>query len=89
MKTIFLLMAQYEGRTLIPVEWVVRDYFRHLDVGTFARKVSLGDIKLPIVRIEGSQKSAKAVHINDLADHIDKQTAAAHKEWRQLAGAAA
>ena len=29
MKTSFLLMAQYDGLALIPVEWVCRDYFRH------------------------------------------------------------
>lgn len=27
MKTAFLLMAQYDGLAVIPVDWVCRDYF--------------------------------------------------------------
>ena len=38
MKTSFLLMAQYDGLAVIPVEWVCRDYFRHLTVEKFLRK---------------------------------------------------
>jgi hypothetical protein len=34
--------------------------------------------------MEGSQTSAKGVHINDLAAYLDKQTAAARKECEQL-----
>jgi hypothetical protein len=30
--TLFLLMAQYEGRTIIPIEEVCRDFFGHLTV---------------------------------------------------------
>jgi hypothetical protein len=84
MKTPFLLMAQYDGLAVIPVEWVCRDYFRHLTVEKFLRKVLVGEISLPIVRIESSQKSAKGVHINDLAAYLDKQADAARKECEQL-----
>jgi len=84
MKTAFILMAQYEGLAVIPVEIVCRDYFRHLTVEKFLRKVLNGEIEIPIVRMEGSQTSAKGVHINDLAAYLDKQTAAARKECEQL-----
>ena len=84
MKTSFLLMAQYDGLAVIPVEWVCRDYFRHLTVEKFLRKVLVGEISLPIVRIELSQKSAKGVHVNDLAAYLDKQADAARKECEQL-----
>ena len=84
MKTSFLLMAQYDGLAVIPVEWVCRDYFRHLTVEKFLRKVLLGEISLPVVRIESSQKSAKGVHINDLAAYLDKRADAARKECEQL-----
>jgi Pyocin activator protein PrtN len=84
MKTSFLLMAQYDGLAVIPVEWVCRDYFRHLTVEKFLRKVLVGEISLPIVRIEGSQKAAKGIHINDLAAYLDKQADAARKECEQL-----
>ncbi len=85
MKTAFLLMAQYEGRAIIPVGEVVRDYFWHLSVDKFVRKVSLGEINLPLVRIEPeSQKSAKGVHLVDLAAFIDERRAAAVKELASL-----
>jgi hypothetical protein len=84
MKTSFLLMAQYDGVAVIPIEWVCRDYFRHLTVEKFLRKVLAGEIPLPIVRMESSQKSAKGVHVNDLAAYLDKQTDAARKECEQL-----
>jgi hypothetical protein len=77
-------MAQYDGLAVIPVEWVCRDYFRHLTVEKFLRKVLVGEISLPIIRIESSQKSAKGVHINDLAAYLDKQAEAARKECEQL-----
>ena len=84
MRTAFILMAQYDGLAVIPVEWVCRDYFRHLTVEKFLRKALAGEIDLPIIRIEGSQKSAKGVHVNELAAYVDKQAAAARKECEQL-----
>ena len=86
MNTAFLLMAQYGARAVVPVGDVVRDYFPHLTIENFVRKVSLGDIKLPLVRIEsGSQKAAKGIHLSDLAEYLDERRAAAKKELAQLA----
>ena len=84
MKTAFILMAQYDGKAIVPVEDVCHDYFRHLNVEGFLRKVMLGEIKLPIVRMEGSNKTAKGVHINDLAAYLDRAAEAARKECEQL-----
>jgi hypothetical protein len=80
-------MAQYEGRAIIPADIVARDYFPHLDAPRFIRKVNEGDIAIPLVRIEASQKSAMGVHLQDLAAYIDKRREAAQKECRQLTGA--
>jgi hypothetical protein len=89
MNTAFLLMAQYDGKAVIPVDIVARDYFPHLSTDKFLRKAILGEIKLPVVRIDaGTQKSAKGVHLTDLAKYIDDRRAAAIKEAQQLAGAA-
>ena len=85
LNTVFLLLAQYGGKAVISVDEVCRDYFPHLDASKFVRKVAAGEIAIPMVRIEGSQKSAKGVHINDLADYIDKRVNAARKECKQLA----
>lgn len=84
MKTAFVLMAQYDGLAVIPIEIVCRDYFRHLTVEKMLRKVLRGEIALPIVRMESSQKAAKGVHINDLAAYLDKQAEAARRECEQL-----
>lgn len=84
MNTAFLLMAQYEGLAVIPVERVCRDFFQHLTVEKFLRKVSCGEIKIPLVRIEESQKSAKGVHLQDLANYIDARREAALRELKAL-----
>jgi len=82
--TAFLLMAQYNGAAVIPIEFVVRDYFRHLTVENMVRKVLAGQISLPITRMEKGQESARGVHLNDLADYIDKQRESARREAAQL-----
>lgn len=87
MKTVMLLMAQYDARAVIPVDQVVKDYFPHLSSDKFIRKVSLGEINIPMVRIEGStQKSAKGIHLTDLATYIDARRDAAIREAKQLQG---
>jgi hypothetical protein len=85
MKTLFLLMAQYDARPVIPLEWVQRDFFNHLDVKKLAAKCTTGEIMLPIVRTDpSSQKSLKGVGIQDLADYLDHRQQAARKELAQL-----
>lgn len=86
MKTVFLLMAQYDAKAVIPVDALVRDYFPHLSADKFIRKVSAGEINIPLIRMEGSQKAAKGVHLQDLADYIDARREAAKKEADQLCG---
>lgn len=86
MKTIFILLAQYDGMAVIPLEIVSRDYFSHLTPGKMLRKVTTGDIELPIVRMEASQKCAKGVHIQDLADYLDVRREAGHKEFQKMHG---
>lgn len=84
MNTAFILLAQYDGLAVIPVENVVADYFAPLTVEQFMRKTGSGEIALPVARMYGSQKAAKGVHLNDLAVFLDKQTDAARKELAQL-----
>jgi hypothetical protein len=84
MNTAFLLMAQYDGQAIIPVESVCADYFPHLKVDQFIRKLGAGEIKLPLVRAEASQKAAKGVHLQDLADYLDERRKAARRELEQM-----
>jgi hypothetical protein len=85
-KTIFLLMAQYDARAVVPIDMVCRDYFAPLTVATLVRKISAGEIRLPLMRMQASQKGAKGVHLQDLAAYIDERRAAAVKECEQLCG---
>ena len=85
MNTAFMLMAQYEGKAIIPADAVAKDYFS-LTPEKFLRKVSLGEIAIPLVRMEASQKAAKGVHVTDLAAYIDQRRAAAQKELKALCG---
>jgi hypothetical protein len=77
-------MAQYDGRAVIPAETVCRDFFSHLTLDKFLRKQAAGEIDLPLVRIEASQKSARGVHLLDLAAYVDKRREAALREHRAL-----
>lgn len=84
MNTAFLLMAQYGGRAVIPLDTVCRDYFAPLTVDNLKRKIAAGEIRLPIVRMDDSQKTARGIHLQDLAEFLDARRAAAVKEVQQL-----
>lgn len=86
MNTAFLLMAQYNGQAIIPLERVCSDYFSHLTPDKLQRKVAAGEVDLPVVRIEGSQKAAKGVHLTDLAAYLDEQRRKAIAENDKLHG---
>jgi hypothetical protein len=74
---------------VIPLDVVCRDYLMHLTPEKLARKVLAGEINLPIVRIEDSQKCAKGVPLTDLAAYLDARMQAARKECAQLQRSAA
>jgi pyocin activator protein PrtN len=80
MNTAFLLMAQYGGKAIIPVEQACQDYFSHLNTNKLIQKLSVGEIPIPLVRIEASQKCAKGIYLVDLANYLDARIAAARKE---------
>lgn len=84
MKTVFALFAQYDGKVIVPLDDVCRDYFSHLTPTKFIEKVRAGDIGLPLVRMEKSQKAARGVSINDLAAYLDMQIEDARKDMRAM-----
>lgn len=86
MKTVWLLAARYEGLAIIPVETVCADYFGHLSPEKLIRKVDAGEIDLPLVRIEGSVRCQRGVHLTDLAAYIDAQTTEARNENDKIHG---
>ena len=86
MNTAFLLMAQYNGQAIIPLERVCADYFSHLTPEKMKLKVAAGQIDLTLVPMESSQKSARGVHLSDLADYLDVQRTKAKAEHERLMG---
>lgn len=80
MNTAFVLMAQYNERAIIPIEQLCNDYFTHLTPEMFQREVLNDQIKIPITRLESSQKSARGVQIADLAIYLDHQRNVARKK---------
>lgn len=85
MNTTLLLLVQYDAQTVIPLQEVVADFFPHLSVDRFSRKVARGEIKLPVMRIEGGKKSAQGVHVIDLSKYIDDCRRAAIEELNRRA----
>jgi hypothetical protein len=86
MNTAFMLLAQYDGLSVIPIDNVCRDYFTHLTPQKLVAKIDRGEVRLPLVRIESSRKAAQGVHLNDLANWIDARREAAARELKALAG---
>jgi hypothetical protein len=84
MNTEFLLLAQYNGRAVIPLDDVIKDYFPHLNKDKFLRKHASGELDVPLFRIEESQKAAKGIHISDLAAYVDRRRESALREQRAL-----
>jgi hypothetical protein len=86
MNTLFLLMAQYDGRAVIPLDRVCADYM-NLTVEKFKLKRLQGEIDIPVVRLGArSQKAGLGIHLKDLADYIDRQRQAAVNEQAKLLG---
>ncbi len=77
MNTTLHLMAQYGGKAIVPIDEVCHDYFSHLSSPKLIRKISAGEIALPLVRIGQSQKCAKGVHLADLVKYLEFRAEAA------------
>lgn len=79
MKTAFILMAQYNGLAVTPLERVCADYFPRLSPTKMKIKIDRGEIRLPLIAMERSQRSSRGVHLPDLAEYIDARRAEAQK----------
>lgn len=86
MNTGFLLMAQYNGAAVIPLDAVLRDYFGGLSRVQFLAKVDRGEIKIALTRVDpSSQKGQIGIGLADLAAFLDARMAAARKEMAAMA----
>ncbi|MGH1595431.1 pyocin activator PrtN family protein [Yersinia proxima] len=82
MNTIFLLMAEFETST-IPLSDIAERYFG-MKPATADKKAGAGDLPVPTFRIGDSQKAPRMVHVNDLADFIDKRRGEAKTELARI-----
>ncbi|QZA80267.1 pyocin activator PrtN family protein [Deefgea piscis] len=81
MKTAFLLMAQYE-RATVPLSEIAEQYLG-MTVPVAQREALMNNLPIPTFRLRESNKSPLLVHIDDLAEHIDKVRATAKRAWEK------
>ncbi|MDP9568762.1 UNVERIFIED_ORG: hypothetical protein J2806_004449 [Kosakonia oryzae] len=82
MNTIFLLLAEFETAS-IPLADVCEKYFG-MKSATADKKAALGQLPIPTFRAGESQKAPRMIHIQDLADYIEKQRAAGKELFEQM-----
>lgn len=76
MNAFYILLGKYGHEVMIPSEIVARDWF-NIGKSKFHEKVGRGEIALPVMSMDDSQKSPRGVHILDLAEYLDKRRDAA------------
>lgn len=78
MNTVFLLMAEFNTST-IPLAQIAERYLG-MKPETANKKANAGDLPIPSFRLDPGQKAPRIVHIQDLADFIDKKREEAKQE---------
>lgn len=85
MKTLFLVMAQFDGAADIPLARLCEEHFgMKLDVA--ARRAAVHQLPVPFYKKTG--KSGYFCSVADWADYLDSQAQAARDEWHEMNGAA-
>lgn len=81
MQTVFLLMAIHND-VVLPLSTVAEKY-----LGMSPRKAkemaAAGSLPVASFRLLQSQKSPRLVHLQDLADYIDKKREEANRQWQR------
>jgi hypothetical protein len=81
MNTYFGLMAEFNGRTELPLEEVAPRFFG-ISPRTAAFRAGAQALPVPAYRAGDSQKSPWLVSAIDLAQYIDKKRAEALEQWK-------
>lgn len=69
-KTLFLLMAEFEGRAAVKLEEVLH-YTNFKTLPEANKAANAGELMIPVFRMAQSQKSPYIVHLEDLAEAVD------------------
>ena len=86
-KTLFLLMAEFEGRAAVKLEEVLH-YTNFKTLSEANKAANVGELMLPAFRMAKSQKSPYIVHIEDLAEALDTARQEAKERALLLSGKA-
>ncbi|MFI2817687.1 pyocin activator PrtN family protein [Vreelandella piezotolerans] len=81
MNTYFGLMAEFNGRTELPLEEVAPRFFG-ISPRTAAFRAGAQALPVPAYRAGDSQKSPWLVSAIDLAQYIDMKRAEAREQWK-------
>ncbi len=81
MNTYFGLMAEFNGRTELPLDEVAPRFFG-ISPRTAAFRAGAQALPVPAYRAGDSQKSPWLVSAIDLAQFIDKKRAEAREQWK-------
>lgn len=81
MKTFTMLFARFESPT-VRLEEISEEFFG-ISAKFAGRHAQKGDIPVPTFRL-GSAKSGWLIHLEDLANYIDKQRQQAQKDHQNL-----
>jgi hypothetical protein len=84
-QTMHLLMMEYGGRALIPLDELAEKLLG-LSIDTAKRRAGLCDLPFAAVRYGNSQKSPYLVHLQDLANYIESICSVARNEWCKMQG---
>lgn len=80
--TTWMLMAEFETPVI-----ELKDCLHHLDyetIGEANRAARTGKLPLPVFRTSKSKRGSYKVHLEDLANMIDKQREKAMNSWNTL-----
>ncbi len=69
-KTLFLLMAEFEGRAAVRLEEALH-YTNFRTLAEANKAANAGELMIPAFRMAQSQKSPYIVHLQDLAEVLD------------------
>ncbi|APR71288.1 MULTISPECIES: pyocin activator PrtN family protein [Acinetobacter] len=80
LNTVDYLFMKYRSMT-IDLMTIVKDYYPHLSKAEALRKANNCEFPFPVFKIDKSKRAPFLVHVNDLADILDKQYLETSKDF--------
>lgn len=84
MNTVFMLMALYDAQVVIGLDRLRADFFSHLTTDKLRMKIEVGEINLPLMKLDGARKASHGVHLMDLAAYLDDMRDKARADYAQI-----